>query len=269
MSTAAHDVTDFQSEVLERSRTMPVVVDFWAPWCGPCRVLGPVLERLAATAGERWALAKLNTEDLPDVATAYGVMTIPNVKLFRDGEVVDEFVGALPEREIKRWLDLLIPAQASPLVAEAASMAAGGDVAGAVAALEDRLAQEPADSAARLALAELQLRGDPTSVEATLAPLGEESEDRATALRVLAHWVARAGALPEGAAQAHFAAALASVREGDWDAALAADIEALRAQRKYADGAARELGRAIFIHLGISHPACEKHYRAFAGAINV
>jgi len=269
MSTTTHDVTDFATEVLERSRSIPVLVDFWAPWCGPCRVLGPTLEKLAATAGDRWVLAKVNTEEFPDVAGAYGVMSIPNVKLFRDGEIVDEFVGALPEREIRRWLDLVLPEAPSPHVLEAEALAARGDLAGAQAALARLVAAEPAHAPARFALAALQLRTDPAAVEATVAPLTGESEDHVEALRVLAHWLARAETLPEGAARDRFAAALAALRAGDWDAALAADIEALRAQRTYADGAARDLGRAIFIHLGISHPVCEKHYRAFAGAIHV
>ena len=269
MGTTTHDVTDFRNEVLERSLAVPVLVDFWAPWCGPCRVLGPVLERLAEGAGGRWVLAKVNTEELSEVAGEYGVMSIPNVKLFRDGQVVDEFVGALPEREIRRWLDLVLPPVASPLVREAEALAARGDLAGAASALATLLAAEPGNAPARFALAALQLRTDPAAVEATVAPLGDESEDHAEALRVLAHWVARAGELPEGAAREPFARALAAVRAGDWDAALAADVEALRAQRTWADGAARDLGRAIFIHLGISHPVCEKHYRAFAGALNV
>jgi putative thioredoxin len=107
----AHEVHDFQKEVLERSRTVPVLVDFWAEWCGPCRVLGPTLERLAASADGRWVLAKLNTEEFPDVAMQYGIRSIPNVKLFIDAKPVNEFVGALPEPAIVEWLKKAIPAK--------------------------------------------------------------------------------------------------------------------------------------------------------------
>jgi putative thioredoxin len=269
MTTTTHDITDFTRDVLERSHTTPVLVDFWAPWCGPCRTLGPVLERLAGTAGNRWTLAKINTEALPDVASAYGVMSIPNVKLFKDGKVVDEFVGALPEGDIRRWLDLLLPAAPSPELVAAQESALRGDIEGAIAMLAGVVAGDPANATARLAMASLQLRTDPAAVEATLAPLGEDSADRAEALRFLANWLVRAGDLPAGAGRESFAAALAAVRAGDWDAALAADVEALRTQRGYAGGAARDLGRAIFIHVGILDPVCERHYRAFASAVNV
>ncbi len=268
MSTT-HDVTDFRSEVLDRSRTAPVLVDFWAPWCGPCRTLGPTLERLANQSGDRWTLVKVNTEEYPELASSFGVMSIPNVKLFRDGEVIDEFVGALPESEIRRWLDLRLPASESPRVAAARALAEAGDVDGAIAALERETVAAPHDAATRLALAELLLRRAPERVHATLAPLGDEHADKVEALRVLAGWLLRAGMLPEGEAREPFAAALAAIRAGDWDAALAADVEALRRQRRWADGAARELGRALFIHLGVVHPVCEKHYRAFASALHV
>lgn len=101
------DVNDdnFQKEVIEKSKEIPVVADFWAIWCMPCMVLGPVLEKLAEEYKEKFVLAKVNVDQSRMVSTKYGIMSIPSVKLFKNGEVVDEFVGAIPEDKIMWWLD--------------------------------------------------------------------------------------------------------------------------------------------------------------------
>jgi len=105
------ELIDFQSDVIEASKTTPVLVDFWAEWCGPCVQLSPTLEKLAEEAGDSWTLLKVNTESQPELAAEYGIRSIPNVKLFVNGEISGEFIGALPEEEIKRWLESNIPDQ--------------------------------------------------------------------------------------------------------------------------------------------------------------
>jgi len=97
--------SDFQEKVVEKSKEIPVIVDFWAEWCMPCRILGPVLEKIAKEYEGKLILAKVNVEEAPSTARLYGIMSIPSVKLFKDGKIVDEFVGAVPEYVVKEWIE--------------------------------------------------------------------------------------------------------------------------------------------------------------------
>lgn len=147
----------FEAAVVEESRRRPVVVDFWAPWCGPCRTLGPILERLAAQAGGAWLLAKVNADEDPEVAARFDVQGIPAVKAFRDGEVVSEFVGALPEARVRSWLEGVVPGPADEAFAEAQALLDTTKHAAAREALARVLSLRPAHAGALLALAELEL----------------------------------------------------------------------------------------------------------------
>ncbi|GBD85112.1 thioredoxin [bacterium BMS3Abin02] len=149
------DAADFSTEVLERSREVPVVVDFWAPWCGPCRVLGPTLERLADEYDGGFELAKLDVDTNQSLAGRFQVQGIPTVIAFRDGEPVDRFTGALPEAQIRAWLRKIIPSEADKTCAAALSAVSSGDVATAERLFREVLAVEPTHEEAAIGLADL------------------------------------------------------------------------------------------------------------------
>jgi thioredoxin len=109
----SHEINNFETDVIAASKQTPVLVDFWAAWCFPCRMLAPTLEKLAGESDGRWKLAKVNTDEHPELAMRYGIRGIPTVKLIVDGEVVNEFVGVLPEHALRSWLNEALPAVAA------------------------------------------------------------------------------------------------------------------------------------------------------------
>ena len=145
----------FESEVVERSRAAPVLVDFWAPWCGPCRSLSPVLEKLADEYAGAFLLAKINTDESPDLARAFQIRSIPQVILFQEGKAVDQFAGAIPEAEIRQFLKPYCPTEVDKLFADAQGKLESGQKQEARNLLQQVVDREPQHWAARLALAKL------------------------------------------------------------------------------------------------------------------
>ena len=169
------DVTDqtFQAEVLDRSATVPVIVDLWAEWCGPCKTLGPMLEKAVADTGGAVELAKVDVDNNPAVAQAFNVQSIPAVFALSQGQVVDQFIGAVPEAQVTAFVQRLAPAPS-----EADTLAAAGDEASLRKALE----LEPDHPAATEGLARILIdRGDPAEALALLARLPETESGRTLA----------------------------------------------------------------------------------------
>ncbi len=176
------DVTEatFERDVVEASRTKPVVVDFWAEWCGPCRALGPILERLADEADGAWSLAKLDVDSNQQIASVFSVQSIPMVLGFKDGRPVAKFVGALPEDQVRDWLAQLGPRPADLFFEEGTRAEGAGDAETARAAYERALQEDPGHIEAKSALARIDLQRRAGEVDAD-ALEGLEGVDAAIA----------------------------------------------------------------------------------------
>ena len=250
-SGAVLDASDatFQTDVIERSRELPVVVDFWAPWCGPCRVLGPTLETIAYERAGEVQLVKINVDENPGVATSYQVQGIPAVKAFRNGEVVSEFVGALPEPQVRSFFDSIVPSAADQALA-AAQHALSIDQPGAARLhLEHALEQDPDHRGASAALAGILLADGEI---ARARELAARFPGEPAAARVLAQLAfrdeagdasreeleARLEADSEDA-EAHYALGCLLAAEGKWQDALEHLLATVRLDRGVAEDGGR------------------------------
>ncbi|WER45080.1 thioredoxin [Cupriavidus sp. WKF15] len=182
------DVTlqNFESEVIEASRQAPVLVDFWAPWCGPCRTLGPMLEKLEAEADGQWKLVKVNVDENQELAGHFGVRSIPHVVAIADGQAVDQFIGVLPESGLRDFLSRLTPNPAQLALDDAQSLAAAGDRQAAGDAFRSALALDPGSDAARFAYISFLLDGNAVAeAEAEFGNLSAQAaqDDAYAALR--------------------------------------------------------------------------------------
>lgn len=265
------DVKNFEQDVLARSLTVPVLVDFWAEWCAPCRVLTPILERLEKQNTGKFVLAKLNTEDHPSVAADYRVQGIPNVKLFFDGKIVAEFVGALPEYAVNQWLKKNLPSKLQGRIEAARALVAEHRFTEARPELAEILREEPDNAEMKALLAKTYLFDDRQIALELVRDVDEPKlSDVIESVRTIAHLLdinENPGMSPESPIKQRYLAAANYVGTKDFDSALEIFIDIIRSDRNYDEDGSRKACIAIFKYLGEDHPVTLKHRREFGSAL--
>jgi putative thioredoxin len=273
------DDATFYEHVLVRSHELPVVVDFWAPWCGPCRQLAPILERVAAGADGKFVLAKVNVDDSPAVARQYGVQSIPFVVAFRDGQPLAQFLGLQPESAVREFVARLEPSPADRIAREAAELAERGERVAAEQRYRAALEAEPRHERALLGLARLLAARDEIQAALDLlarvvpgSPAETEVDRLAAELRMRAHGSADEAALrarvnadpKDFAARLDLGRALAATRRHA--EALELLLEVVRRSAEHADEA-RKAVLDVFELLGPQHELTQQYRRQLAQAL--
>ncbi len=267
-----YDINNFETEVLEKSKSIPVLVDFWAEWCGPCRMLGPVLERLADGAGDSWVLAKVNVDEMQDVAAKYGIRSIPAVKLFIDGKVKDEFVGALPEGQIKKFLAKNIPVKLPGELAEAEELLRAGRYETAAELYKKAFMADNKNEAAFFGYARIKVFEDPVFVAEGLekVSVSDDNFEIAGALQTFTRLLKAYGdpaSLPPDPVKDLYLSAIKNLISRDYEKALQSFIAVIRENKPYDDEGARKACIAIFKYLGEDHEITRRNRRDFSNAL--
>lgn len=268
-----YEVNDFLIDVIQASNNKPVLVDFWAESCGPCRILGPVLEDLASKNSNDWKLVKVNSDEYPEISAKYGIRSIPNVKLFHMGEVIDEFVGALPEKAIKEWLKKSLPNKYQNLIALAEKMFTSGEEVEAKNILDKLLREDPNNSSAKLLLARIQLFNDRSQVSELINSV-EESNDTTeiiSSLRTIIDLLDDSinQSLEDSPSKNLYLEAVNHLRHKQFKFALEKFIELIKEDRYFGDDVSRKACIAIFKYLGEENEITVTYRKDFGRALYV
>ena len=263
---------NFEAEVLERSTEVPVMVDFWAEWCGPCKVLGPVLEKLADEYAGEFILAKVNVDENQGLAGAFGIQGIPAVKLFKDGDLASEFTGALPEPMLREFLSKFLPTAADKQALEAQALEEEGKTAEAKALYQTILESDPNHAKALLGLGRLAMNeGHSATALEHLDKVPMVADERKEADRLIARLNLQAGGTANEAALrekvkvepnnigARFELAQALAGAEKYEEALNEFLTIVKADREFQDDGARKAMIQIFEVLGPDDPLTDKY----------
>ncbi len=258
----------FSQDVIERSKQQPVIVDFWAPWCGPCRMLSPTLEKIAKEANGALVLAKINVDDNPNIALQYGVQGIPAVKMFRDGKVVGEFVGAQPESRVRDFIKTYAPSTNDLAFTAAVALIEDGRLPEAEVALRNILEKQTDHAPAALELGKVLLRlGRGHDAEVALRAIPGHAKEAVSAEKLLP--LARFISQPKDAAdglEAMYQTAADLARQKLYAEAMDTLLNVLRKNRNYCDGEAKQVMLALFELLG-DDPIVNEYRRKLANVL--
>lgn len=268
------EVKDFQKDVIEESFKIPVLVDFWAEWCGPCRILGPVLEKLAKKYEGKWKLVKIDTEEYPELAAQYHIRSIPNVKLFHKGKVINEFTGALPEKMIEDWLKKSIPSKYSEMIEKAKALLEQGKTEDAKAILEEVHKGDITNSDVKVLLAKILVFENHKEAKRLVesANVSDEYVELANAILTfheLFEKYENQFLLPDESVKTLYLKAIKNLLDKNFPQALEDFIEVIRENKPYDDEGARKACIAIFKYLGEENEITLKYRRDFGRALYV